>query len=43
MDKNFPIIITFILLNNQTIPIEIHKNNTETCEICSQLEIPEQC
>ena len=36
---NFPIIIRWVLLNNQVIPVQSHKNITARCEICSQLAI----
>ena len=38
------IIITGVLLNNQAIPVQSHKNTRARCEICSQLaiNIPEQ-
>ena len=34
-----------VLLNNQAIPVESHKNTRARCEICPQLatKIPEQC
>ena len=35
---------TWVLLNNQAIPVQSHKNTRTRCEICSQLpiKIPDQ-